>query len=296
MVGIVEGYIVPAQQYALLEQNRVTIQSVKRVTYSYGPTEGHKLDVYTPPASSESASAPSSKPPILLFFHGGSFMHGARIHPHQDLIHANLGAFFALKGILTVIVDYRLVPSVSFPGGSEDVHDALTWVFHHLNDVGDIDRIFLLGHSAGGVHVAGCLLSPSIYTRTVPIRGVILLGVPYEIPFANKTAAGLWEAAKVYYGGAKKVASNQPMGVLRRADNEWIGALPHLRNMAAAREPRYISSAIRTFGQLYASKGGIVHTSVMDGHDHLSPIFSLCSGQGEEWGTDIAEWIRDVMW
>jgi len=279
---------VPVQQYTLLEQQRTNIESVERTTYDYGTTEYHKLDVYTPPPAS------SSRPPILVFLHGGSFTHGARIWPHRDLIHANFGAFFALKGILTIIVDYRLVPSVVFPGGSEDVLDALTWVSHNLNDVGDTGRIFILGHSAGGVHVAGLLLNPSIYTRSIPIRGVVLLGVPYEIPASNKIAAHLWKAAEVYYGNAKKVASNQPLGMLRRAAEEWVSALPPLRNIMAAREPRYISSAARTFGQLYASKGGQVHTSVLVGHNHLSPIFSLCSGQMEEWGTDVADWIWNM--
>ncbi|KZT74457.1 alpha/beta-hydrolase [Daedalea quercina L-15889] len=291
MEGTARGDDVPVHQYTLLEQQRTIIESVKCTTYTYGTTEFHKLDVYMPPSPSPSTLSPSPRLPTLLFFHGGSFTHGARFWPHRDLIHANIGAFFALKGIITIIVDYRLVPSVTFPGGSEDVLDALIWVSRNLCVVGDIDRIFLLGHSAGGVHIAGFLLSPSIYTRSVPIRGVVLLGVPYEIPASGKTAANFRKAAEVYYGDAGGVASNQPLGMLRRVEKEWVSALPPLRNMTAAREPRYITSAAKTFGQLYASKGGRVQTSVLIGHNHVSPIFSLCSGQMEEWGTDIAEWI-----
>ncbi|TFK52043.1 alpha/beta-hydrolase [Heliocybe sulcata] len=246
--------------------------------------------------TSSSISPVSSKPPILLFFYGGGFTHGARIwHPNRDLIHANLGAFFALKGILTIIVDYRLVPYVTFPGGSEDVLCALTWVSQNLNDVRDVNRIFILGHSAGGVHVAGYLLNPSLYVKSIPIMGVILLGVPYEIPAANKTAAEFRKAAEAYYGDGKKIASNQPLGMLRRAGKDWVASLPVLRNMMAAREPRYVSSAVRTFGELYLGKGGKVNTIVLEGHDHLSPIISLCSGRGEEWGADIAEWIWDMI-
>ena len=77
-------------------------------------------DVYTPSLSAAPVLPLSSKPPILLFLHGGSFTHGGRIWQHRDLIHANLGAFFAIKGIVTVVVDYRLVPSVTYPGGSEN--------------------------------------------------------------------------------------------------------------------------------------------------------------------------------
>lgn len=199
-----------------------------------------------------------------------------------------------MKGILTVVVDYRLVPAVTYPGGSQDVLDALTWVSRNLGDVGDTGRIFVLGHSAGGIHVAGLLLSPSLYAQAVPVRGVVLLGVPYEIPASNKTAADLRQAAELYYGDAKKAAASQPLGMLRRAEKDYVAALPPLRNMIAEREPRYISSAAKIFGQLYASKGGRVQTSVLDGHNHLSPIFALCSGQMEEWGMDVAEWVRSI--
>lgn len=218
-------------------------------------------------------------------------MHGGRLWPHRDLIHANLGAFFALRGILTVIVDYRLVPSVTYPGGSEDVLGALGWVSRNLTDVGDTDRMFVMGHSAGGVHVAGLLLNTTLYARSPPLRGIIFVGVPYEIPAASKASGHFRAAAEAYYGGPKNVASHQPLGMLRQAKEDCISQLPPVRNLIAAREPRYISSAARTFAQLYARKGGRIDTTILDGHDHTSPIFSLCSGQMEEWGADVAYWI-----
>ncbi|KAF9482312.1 alpha/beta-hydrolase [Pholiota conissans] len=283
--------LVSSQQYTLLEKNRKIIESVERTTYDYGTTDSHKLDVYAPILSSVPETQPASKPPIFLFFYGGGFTRGARINPSQELVHANFGAFFALKGILTAIADYRLVPSVSSPGGSEDVRDALAWISLSLCDIGDISRLFVMGHSAGGVHLSGYMLNPSIYNQSIRISGIILLGVPYEIPVGNKAVSDFRSAAKLYYGDAKKVAANQPLGMLRRANKDWVVALPPLRNMMAAREPRYLASAVRTFGQLYASKGGTVQTNVLDGHDHLSPIGSLCTGEGEEWGIEVAEWI-----
>ena len=300
----------------MLEEQRAVIESITRDTYLYGTTELHKvcmplenskstytsfvlrltvptqLDVYTPPTTDAASQA---KPPILMFFHGGSFTHGGRLWPHRSLIHTNLGAFFAMRGILTVIVDYRLVPSVTYAGGSEDVLEALSWVSRSLKDAGDTDRIFVMGHSAGGVHVAGLLLNPILCVRSPPLRGVIFVGVPYEIPASSKASGHFRAAAEVYYGSAKNVASYQPLGMLRRADKDRISGLPPVRNLIAAREPRYISSAARTFAQLYASKGGRIDTAVLQGHDHTSPIFSLCSGRIEEWGTDVAEWIQNIV-
>ncbi|EPQ57578.1 hypothetical protein GLOTRDRAFT_127931 [Gloeophyllum trabeum ATCC 11539] len=112
---------------------------------------------------------------------------------------------------MTVITNYRLIPSVTFPGGSEDVLRALTWITTHLNDVGDVERIFIMGHSAGGVHVAGYLLKPSLYDVSIHVKGVILFSVPYEIPVINKTTADFRNAAEVYYAGAKKISVHQPL-------------------------------------------------------------------------------------
>ena len=109
--------------------------------------------------------------------------------------------------------------------------DALTWVSLNLGIVGDTARMFVLGHSPGGVYGAGLLLSPPLFARSPPIRGVILLGVPFEIPAATKTAVNIRRAAEMYYGDGKRIAANQPLGMLRRAEKEFVVALPPLRNM-----------------------------------------------------------------
>jgi acetyl esterase/lipase len=206
------------------------------------------------------------------------------------LVHNNLGAFFASRGILTVIPDYRLVPSVVFPEASQDVHDALTWVIEHLTD-GDPVRLFVLGHSAGAVHVAGLFLMSSMLSAAVTraVRGIALLGVPYEI--LNKRKPDFRAAAEKYYGSAKKIAMNQPSALLRRADPAYIATLPPILNLTARSEPRVISSAMRVFAKEVKEKGGAIEEYVLDGHDHSSPILALGSGSGEEWGKYVAEWI-----
>jgi acetyl esterase/lipase len=206
------------------------------------------------------------------------------------LVHNNLGAFFASKSILTVIPDYRLVPSVVFPEGSQDIHDALAWVIQNLPE-GDPNHLFILAHSAGGVHVSSLLLTPSMFSLplTRAIRGVILLGVPYDL--SNKRKPDSRVAAELYYGDAKAVARNQPLGLLRRADPSYVATLPPIRNLRAGSEPRVISTAIRAFTEAFRNKGGVIEEFVLEGHDHLSPVLALCSGTGEEWGNDVVDWI-----
>jgi carboxylesterase type B len=105
------------------------------------------------------------------------------------------------------VPDYRLVPSIVFPEGSEDVRDAMAWVIENLSE-GDLNRIFILAHSAGGVHVAGMLFTPSLFPQAVAhaVRGVIFLGVPFEV--SNHKRPQIHAASLAYYGNAKSIAAN----------------------------------------------------------------------------------------
>ncbi|KZT07665.1 alpha/beta-hydrolase [Laetiporus sulphureus 93-53] len=280
----------------LLEANRAMIESIERTTHTYGATPAHQLDVYMPPLPNNIAASSASliKPPILVFFYGGSFIHGSRSLPPLHLAYANVGAYFSSRGIVTVIPDYRLVPDAVYSEGSQDVHDALLWVHEHLCGQADTSRMFVLAHSAGGIHAATMLLTESMFTPPLSesIRGVMLLGVPFEIQ--NGKMAELWKVAQAYYGSTQKIAKNQPLGLLRGAEAQHIGLIPPLRVALAGSEPRAISSASRNFAELYTRKGGIVETVTLDGHDHLSPILALSSGSGEEWGEDLVTWIWSV--
>ena len=226
-----------------------------------------------------------------MFFHGGGFTRGSRTSP-PSLVHNNLGAFFALAGILTVIADYRLVPHAVFPEGAMDVCDALLWIIEHVSE-GDASRVFVMGHSAGGVHVATMLLLPALFSPLLAkaIRGVILMGVPYEV--TNNKALPFRIAAEEYYEEEKKIALNQPLGLLRRAHKDHVTSLPPMRNILAENEPRRVRSANHVFLEVFKDKGGMVHEMVLEGHDHVSPILALISGIGEDWGKETATWILD---
>ena len=118
---------------------------------SYLSTQIAQLDVFYPSSVSET----NRKPSVLVFFHGGSFIQGSR-GSFSDLVHKNLGAFFASRGVITV------VPDAHFPNGVEDIRDALSWVVNHVA-ANDTNRIFCLAHSAGGVHVLSSMLMPPIF-------------------------------------------------------------------------------------------------------------------------------------
>jgi len=88
-----------------------------------------------------------------------------------------LRATLPRKGLLGIIVGYRLAPEARYPDGSLDVSAAVAWARSHGPDYGgDPERIFLVGHSAGGTHVAPYVAHP----RARPaeghgVRGIVLL-------------------------------------------------------------------------------------------------------------------------
>jgi para-nitrobenzyl esterase len=118
------------------------------------------LNVWTP-----AAGDPSEPRPVLVWFHGGSFVIGASSQPVYD------GAFLASEQrVVVVSVNYRLgalgfLDTRPFGGvancGLRDAICALEWVRDHIASFGgDPRRVTAFGESAGGGLVLHALASP----------------------------------------------------------------------------------------------------------------------------------------
>lgn len=114
--------------------------------------EGRSVTVYeTRPAKGLPANCP-----FLINYHGGGFVKG---RADRDGVYC---AWLAdLFDALVWDVDYALAPEDPFPAAVEDAWAAAQQAFEQAESLGaDPDRIFLLGHSAGGNLVADvCLLA-----------------------------------------------------------------------------------------------------------------------------------------
>ena len=142
---------------------------------AYGPLARQKLDVYTPAAPPPSAAGW----PVVVFFYGGSWNSGER----SD--YRFVGAALAERGIVAILADYRLYPEVRYPEFLNDAALALAWGLEHAQRLGgDANRVFVMGHSAGGYNAAMLALdarwlAPTGH-RPNELAGWIGLAGPYE--------------------------------------------------------------------------------------------------------------------
>ncbi len=177
--------------------------------------------------------------------YGGGFTTGERIHaPPLDLVHKNVGAFFATRGILTVIPDYRLAPLAIYPEPVEDVRDAFRYVVANLAEVGDTSRIFFTAHSAGGSLMLSMLLSENprfVEHEEVKthIRGIAPRGAGYHYDY-HVLPKPVWPVFDKFYGSEELTAQLSPFGQLKLASKETLDVFPPMLVMRSENEPPYI--------------------------------------------------------
>jgi acetyl esterase len=118
-----------------------------------GPAGSIRIRIYWPPANSDRGTG-SSRPPVVVYFHGGGFVMGdLDTHDGSCRQHA-VGA-----AAVVVSVDYRLAPEHPYPAAVEDAWAATLWVAEHSPELGcrtdpAATRLAVAGDSAGGTIAA----------------------------------------------------------------------------------------------------------------------------------------------
>jgi acetyl esterase/lipase len=123
----------------------------------YGPADRNRLDVFQV-AGEAGGNAPGAKvpagKPVLVFVHGGGFVMGDKTSPTSPF-YDNVGFWAAHHAMVGVNITYRLAPQHQWPAGSDDLSLAVKWVRENIAaHGGDASRVYVMGQSAGAVHVA----------------------------------------------------------------------------------------------------------------------------------------------
>lgn len=221
----------------------------------YGEDEQHQLQIYR----GINRNSPSRLAPVLVLVHGGGFTSGGL----SSL--TAVAKYFASIGYLVVNQTYPLAPEHRFPAGAEAVSQALSWVNQHIAEYeGNANRIFLLGHSAGGNHVANVVFRGAQFGAPVPLAGAILASPAL---LQDSTAAG--EPEKAYFG-----------------ENFASATLSLLNNIEDTDTPVLILTGEKDFEHMKSAAAMLIKTLIVDkgaspryrqlpAHSHTSYVLGL---------------------
>lgn len=112
--------------------------------------------------------------PVIVFVHGGGWDSGDKdFRAGGADVYANVGRYYAARGIAVAVINYRLQPRVTWSQQVDDVRTAVSWVRSRAFAYGGLpERIFLMGHSAG-THLASVVALTASPEMQAAIRGVI---------------------------------------------------------------------------------------------------------------------------
>ncbi|OAX35962.1 alpha beta hydrolase domain-containing protein [Rhizopogon vinicolor AM-OR11-026] len=284
----------------ILDERKADIEKIDRKTFVYNDTRNsrNELDVYYP---LNPTLTKDGKIPILVFVYGGGFNTGSRQFPEPySMGYRALGSFYAHRGFITVIPDYRLVPEVHFPAASEDIRDAVNWIFNNVDTIStptmpspDVDDIFIMGHSAGDVHTKVLALYPPLRDTTQPrFKGLIWCAGPWFLDIEGERFH-IEGPTQQYFGSQVQQKEREPRALWNGLSDEEIKNLPDILPVRAEREPR---SLLITWGEMLSDiekrRGEMPQTIISKGHNHISPNWALGSGEGEEWGEEVVKWMK----
>jgi acetyl esterase/lipase len=289
----------------LLMKNKEAIHSIPPTTEAYGSHPRQKLDVY--PSAKDSKNSP-----ILVFLHGGGLVRGDKIVPNipDEMVYANLGTYFASRGVTTVIPNYRRVNSETggedavYPSGGEDISLVMKWLETFAG--GPKRDVYLIGNSAGGVHMSTFLFDPTFLDQrksymseksSITLKGAIEQSTPFHFKRAHDDRSDMLEK---YYGTADEVSKHCAYGLFETVANsgksrEEVG-LPKVLVLLGEYDPEdEIEKPGQDFMSLWKKTWAEGLDFVqMDGHNHISPPLALMSGdtKGEKWAEDVLKWIQ----
>lgn len=155
------------------------VEVIRDVAYRGEPradAHRHRLDVFQPKGRKDC--------PVVLFIHGGAWIIGDN---RCCGLYSTVGQFLASQGYVAVLPNYQLSPGVKHPHHIKDVARALAWTRDNAaRQGGDPQRIFLVGHSAGG-HLVSLLVTDDSYLKAEgmkvsDIQAVVSISGVYRIP------------------------------------------------------------------------------------------------------------------
>ncbi|WP_028349024.1 alpha/beta hydrolase [Bradyrhizobium murdochi] len=249
-----------AELYAPL-QEKEPYQGVKvERDIKYGPANRNLLDIFVPETA-------ASARPVLIFAHGGAFVGGNKRRTPTSPFYDNVMLWAAKNGFIGVNVTYRLAPLAPWPAGAEDLATAVKWVTDTIGERGgNSTRIYLMGHSAGAVHVATYVSHPEFHKmKGGGLAGAIMLSGIYDL-----TATPLAETQRAYFG-------TDPARYAERSSLSGLATTDIPLMMAAAElDPEgFVLQFDLAKDASCKRASGCARAILLPQHSHMSEVYSI---------------------
>jgi triacylglycerol lipase len=241
----------------------------------YGPADRHLLDVFTPETA-------ASARPVLIFIHGGAFVGGNKRTTPTSPFYDNVMLWAVHNGFVGVNATYRLAPQSTYPAGAEDIAAVVAWVASRIGERGgDPARIYLMGHSAGAVHVANYVSHPEFYkVRDSGLAGAVMVSGIYDL-----TASPLGDPETTYFGSDPS----------RYAERSSLAGLltTKVPLMIAAAEldpPRFVEQFNLLKQATCKAPNGCARAAMVPQHSHMSEVYAINAA-----GSSLTDGILDFV-
>jgi acetyl esterase/lipase len=263
-----------AALYAPL-QEKEPYQGVKvERDVKYGPADRNLLDVFVPETA-------TSGRPVLIYVHGGGFVAGNKRNPGSPF-YDNAMLWAAKNGFVGVNVTYRLAPQAVWPAGAEDLAAAIQWVSDKIAERGgNPARIYLMGQSAGAVHVANYVSHPEFYkVKGGGLAGAIMVSGLYDL-----TAAPAGDAEIAYFGAdSSRYAERSSLPGLLATK------MPLMVTAAELDPPRFVEQFELLKQAACKRPSGCAHSFLLPQHSHMSEVYAINTA-----GTRLTDQVLDFV-
>lgn len=228
----------------------------------YGPAERHLLDVFLPEANSGTR-------PVLIYVHGGGFVAGNKRQPNSPF-YDNIMLWAVKNGFVGVNTTYRLAPASPWPAGAEDLASVVRWVTEKMAERGgNPARIYLMGNSAGAVHVASYVSHPELHkVKGGGLSGAIMISGIYDL-----TTSPIGDAELAYFG-------SDPSRYAERSSLKGLleTKIPLMFAAAELDPPRFVEQFELIKQAACKGESGCAKTLMLPQHSHMSEVYSINTG------------------
>jgi len=250
-------------------------------TYEHdNQSKSHLLDIYQPEDCQSC--------PVMIYIHGGTWVLGDK----GGLSYK--AKSFTSQGYIYISINYRLSPDHRFPAHAQDVAQAFSWVKNNIQEYGgDPEKIYLMGHSAGG-HLAALITLDEQYLTTFNLKPSDINGIigidsaAYHLPsLFSAEPENQYLFSWAFGANSEDWEKASPINYIR----EDLNIPPFLFLVAGDRE---ISKTVNeNFAQKlreYGYNSALFHFS---NKDHVSIDYDLGKEDDPVFPV-ILDWLRDV--